>query len=122
VTRAEWALTGVVAFALLYAAIVLVVWSRRRHSFDREAMERQQALDALPPEPVDDPCVTEGCGHARGDHYQRLDRSRGACLDKECSCVRYVPDRPMPVLLGVPQGFLLEEGPEGVVYDHEEEQ
>jgi hypothetical protein len=99
-TRPEWALTAVIAFVLVYAAILVVVFARRRRRFDLEAQREYEAWAALPPEPVDDPCVAEGCGHARGLHYERSDRTRGACRDPECYCAKYQADRPQ-VLLGV---------------------
>jgi hypothetical protein len=107
VTRPEWALTFVVAFVLIYAAILVVVFARRRRRNDEIAEREAWEEFNQEPEPVDDPCVSEGCGHARGLHYERTDRTRGACRDPECYCAKYVADRPQVLL--------------GVVYDQTEE-
>jgi len=106
-TWPQWALTGIVAFVLVYAAALIVVFYRRRRRIDLFFQQEYEAQAALPPEPVDDPCVAEGCGHARGLHYERSDRTRGACRDPECYCAKYMPDRPQVLL--------------GVVYDQTEE-
>lgn len=86
-----------VSLAAIGALLLLFAVSLARSIWRRYRTDEDAHVAALPPEPLDDSCVTDGCGHARGAHYQRSDRSRGACLDPTCLCGNYRPDRPTPV-------------------------
>lgn len=43
--------------------------------------------------------ICKTCAHGATDHYWRIERLRGQCMQRRCDCVKYVPlsDQPKPL-------------------------